>query len=125
MFKRPGNLKGLTGFMKQTELYPFKCRSKSPTSSTFPFNRLSNLNVKLFRIFWGCGVCANNSKSTSYQHKFFYIIDEGPTKRRLVPIIANSCTLVFLCLWRVHVDLTKNNSCHRKLSYNLERNILK
>ena len=46
-FNRPGNLKGLTGFKKQTELYPYKCRSKSPTLSTFSFNRLSNSNVKV------------------------------------------------------------------------------
>ena len=31
-FNRRGNFKGVTGFTKQTELYPYKCRSKSPTS---------------------------------------------------------------------------------------------
>ena len=46
MFKRPGNLKGVAGFKKQNDLYPFKCVSKSPTSSTLTFNRLSNSNVK-------------------------------------------------------------------------------
>ena len=46
MFKRPGNLKGVNGFKKQTELYPYKCQSKSPTSSTFSFNRLSKSNVE-------------------------------------------------------------------------------
>ena len=45
-FNRAGNVKGLAGFRKQTKLDPFKCRSKSPTSSTFCFNRLSNSNVK-------------------------------------------------------------------------------
>ena len=45
-FNRPGNLKGVAGFKKQTELYPYKTRSKSPTSSTFSFNRLSKSNVK-------------------------------------------------------------------------------
>ena len=38
-FNRPGNLKGVTGFKKQTELYPYKCRSKSPTSSTLTFKK--------------------------------------------------------------------------------------
>ena len=46
MSKRPCNLTGVAGFKKQTELYPYKCRSKTPTSSTFTFNRLSNSNVK-------------------------------------------------------------------------------
>ena len=31
-FKRPGNLKGVAGFKKQTGLYPWKCRCKTPTS---------------------------------------------------------------------------------------------
>ena len=53
MFKRPGNIKGVPGFIKQTELYPFKCESESPTSSTFTFNRLSNLNVNVFTTFLG------------------------------------------------------------------------
>ena len=51
--------------------------------------------------------------------------DQGLAKRQLVPIIADSCALCFLCVWRVHVELTKNNSCHNQLSYNLERNIVK
>ena len=45
-FNRPGNLKGVAGFKKQTGLYPCKCRCKSPISSTFSFNRLSNSNIK-------------------------------------------------------------------------------
>ena len=50
-FHRPGNLKGVAGFKIITELYPYICRSKSPTSSTFSFNRLSKSNVKVHRIF--------------------------------------------------------------------------
>ena len=46
-FNRAGNLKGVAGFKKQIELYPYKNWSKSPTSSTFSFNRLFNLNVKI------------------------------------------------------------------------------
>ena len=45
MFKRPRDLIGVIGFMKHIELYPFKCENKSPTSSTFTFNGLSNFNV--------------------------------------------------------------------------------
>ena len=30
-FHRSGNLKGVAGFKILTELYPYKCRSKSPT----------------------------------------------------------------------------------------------
>ena len=51
---RPGNVKGVAGFMKEAELYRDKFRSESPASCTFNFNRLSNTNVKvlynLFRI---------------------------------------------------------------------------
>ena len=49
-FNRAGNLKGVDGFKKQTELYPYKNRSTSPTLSTFRFNRLSNSNAKVFTI---------------------------------------------------------------------------
>ena len=52
-FNRPGNIKGVAGFKKQTELYPYKCRSKSPALSTFTFNRLSNSNVKVLTICLG------------------------------------------------------------------------
>ena len=41
-FTLAGNLKGVAGFKKETELYPYKNRRKSPTSSTFSFNRLSH-----------------------------------------------------------------------------------
>ena len=55
-----------------------------------------------------------------------YFSDQGPAKRRLFPLIADSRTLFFfLCVWRVHVELRKNNSCHSQLSYKLERNIVK
>ena len=53
MFKRPGYLKGVACFMKQTELHPYKCRSKSPTSLTFTFNRLPNSNGKVLTICLG------------------------------------------------------------------------
>ena len=53
LFKRPGNLKGVAGFKKQTELYSYKCRSKSSTSSTFTSNGLSNSNVKVLTICLG------------------------------------------------------------------------
>ena len=43
-FHRPGNLKGVASLKKDMKLYPYNCRSKSPTSSTFSFNRLSNSN---------------------------------------------------------------------------------
>ena len=35
---KAGNLKAVAGFKKETELYPYKCRSKSSTSSTFSVN---------------------------------------------------------------------------------------
>ena len=52
-FNRPGNIKGVACFKKQTELYPYKCRSKSRTSSTFTFNRVSNISVKELTICLG------------------------------------------------------------------------
>ena len=53
MVKRPGNIEGVTGFKKRALLYPYKCRSKSASSSTFTFNRLSTSNVEVFRICLG------------------------------------------------------------------------
>ena len=50
MFKRPGNIKGVTGFKKQAELYPYKCCKRSPTFLSFTFNRLSNSTVKVLTI---------------------------------------------------------------------------
>ena len=50
-FNPAGNLKGVAGFKKQTELYPHKHRSKSPTSITISFNGLSNSNAKVLRIY--------------------------------------------------------------------------
>ena len=34
-------------------------------------------------------------------------------------------TVFFLSVWRLQVELAKNNLCHSQLSYNLERNIVK
>ena len=52
-FNRVGNHKGVAAFKKQIELYAYKNRSKSPTSSTFSFNSLSNSNVKVLTICLG------------------------------------------------------------------------
>ena len=65
MFKRPGFSEGEARFQQETELYPCKCRGKSPTSSTFTFNRLSKSNAKVLPICLDYGVCVNNMKSTS------------------------------------------------------------
>ena len=48
-----GNFRGAAGLKKQTDLYLYKCRSKSQTSSTFSFNRLSNSNAKVLTIYEG------------------------------------------------------------------------
>ena len=50
-FHRPGNLKRAAGFKILTEEYPYKCRSESPTSLTFSFNRLSKSNVQVHTVF--------------------------------------------------------------------------
>ena len=63
-FHRLGNLTGVAGLKKQTELYLYKYRNKSPLSSTFSFNRLSISNVKVFTICLGF-VCGNNKEGTS------------------------------------------------------------
>ena len=52
-FNHAGNLKRVAGFKKQTELHPYKYRSKSRTLSTMTFNRLSNSNVKVLTICLG------------------------------------------------------------------------
>ena len=53
MFYRPGNIKVVACFKKQTDLYQYKCLSKSPTLSNFTFNRLYNSNVKVLKICLG------------------------------------------------------------------------
>ena len=129
MFKRPGNLKGSTGFMKQTELYPFKCRSKSPTWSIFTFNLPSNLNVQVFTIFFSTVVFVLTTRRAP-ANRISWLFRW--TRSRKKAISTYHCwqlhTVVFfsfLCVWRVIVELTKNNSCHSQLSYNLKRNFVK
>ena len=52
-FNRAGNLKEVAGFKRENELYRYKNQSKSPTSSTFSFNRLHNSNVEVLTIKLG------------------------------------------------------------------------
>ena len=49
-FNRAFNFEGVGSFEKQTELPQYECRIKTPTSSTFSFNRLSNSNDKVLTI---------------------------------------------------------------------------
>ena len=96
MFKRPGNLNGVTGFMKQTELYPFKCRSKGPFLSTYSFNRVCNLNVKLFTIVFRSVVFVLTLRRAPVNRISCFVFgDQCLTKTLLVPIIADSCTRFF------------------------------
>ena len=46
-FNRLCNLERVAGFKRQTELPKYESRIKTPTSSTFSFNRHSNLNDKV------------------------------------------------------------------------------
>ena len=50
---RPYNFEGVAGFVKQPELPQYECWIKTPTSSTFSFNRLSNSNDKVLTICLG------------------------------------------------------------------------
>ena len=53
-FNGASNLKGIAaGFRKQTELFPYKNLSISPTSSTLSYNGESNSNVKVLTIKLG------------------------------------------------------------------------
>ena len=52
-FNRAAQLKGVAGFKKQSDLYPYKHWSKSQTYSTFSFNCLSNLDLKVLTICLG------------------------------------------------------------------------
>ena len=63
-FHRPGNLKVVAGFKILTELYPYKCRSKSPTSSTFSFIVFVSQRSKYIRFFNEYDACDKNKEST-------------------------------------------------------------
>ena len=64
-FNCTGNFKRVAGFKKETELYPYKHRSKSPISSTFSFNRYPTQLLNYLRFNYDCGVCGSNKESTS------------------------------------------------------------
>ena len=93
-FNRPGNLKEVTGFEQQTELYPYKCRSKSPTSSTLPFHRLSNSNVKVRTICLGLWYLCYQQVEHQLTALVRYFDDEVLGQMRLLPTIADSGTLI-------------------------------
>ena len=120
-FHRPGNLKEVAGFKLLTELDPYKCRSKCPTTSTFSFNRLSKSNVK--------------STYDSLRNMMFV----ATTRRAPVNSIgwlarwwSSRKEAIFtyhwwewhtasLCVWRLYVELTKNTSSQSQLSYEVEK----
>ena len=54
-----------------------------------------------------------------------YFYDQVIPKRRILPIINETGTLLFLCVWRLHVELPKNTSSHSQLSSKLQQNIAK
>ena len=49
-FNRPCNFEDVVAFEKETELPQYECWMETQTSSTFSFNRLSNLNDKVLTI---------------------------------------------------------------------------
>ena len=61
-FNRPCNFKGVAGFNKLTELPQYECRIKTPTSSTFSFNRLPTQMIKYVGFLWDFDVCGNNKE---------------------------------------------------------------
>ena len=122
MLRRPDNLKGVAGFKKQTELYPYKCRSKSPTTTTFTFYRLSNSNTyDLFKIL----VFVLTTRRPPVNSISWLFRWPRSCKKVIRSYYCWQLHIVFLSALRLHRELTKNNSSHSQLSYNLERNIVK
>ena len=95
-FNRAGNLKGVAGFKKQAELYPYKNWSKSPTSSTFSFTRLANSNVKVLTICLGYWCLWQQQGENQLTAQIAYFDDQVPAERRLLPTIADSDTLFLM-----------------------------
>ena len=118
-FHRPGNLKGVAGFKILTELYPYKCRSKSPISSTFSFSRLSNLNVKYMRFLKEYGVLVTTRRAPVYSIGWLSRWSSF-CKKAIIPYHWEEWHTGFLCMWRLYVELTKNTSPDSQLFYKLE-----
>ena len=94
-FNRACNLKGAAGFTKQTELCPYKNRSKSPTSTTISSNRRSNSIVKVLTIFLGLWCSCQQQEEHQLTAIVGYFEDQVLAKTRLLPIIAYRGTLFF------------------------------
>ena len=95
-FNRPCNLKGVAGFKKQTELYPYKCWSKSPTSSSFGFNRFFNCNVKVLTIYLGLWCLWQEQEEHQLTAYVGHFDDQVLAKRGLLTIFAERETLFFI-----------------------------
>ena len=119
-FNRPCNLKGVAGLRKQAELYPRKCWSKSPTSSSFGFNRFSSSNVKVFTICLGLWCLREQQEEHLLTAYVGHFDDQVLAKRDLLPIFAERETLFFIGV-EIHVELTKDISSRSQLSYKLKK----
>ena len=64
-FNRAGNLKGVAGFKKQTELSPYKSWSKSETYQPSVLILYLTQMLKYLRFNEDCGVYGNNKESIS------------------------------------------------------------
>ena len=64
-FNLPGNIKGVAGFKRRTELYPkyigARVKPHQPSFLILFLNRM----LKYLRFVQDCSVCANNKESTS------------------------------------------------------------
>ena len=92
-FNRPCNLKSVAGFKNQTELYPY---SKSPTSSSFGFNRFSNSNVKVLTICLGLWCLRPQREEHQLTAYVGHFDDQVLAKRGLLPIFAERETLFII-----------------------------
>ena len=100
-FNRASNLKGVTVFKKQTELYPYKNRSKSPTYQPTVSIVFSTQKLKYLRFLKDCGVCGNNKESTSEQHMLVILmiklLQKGDYYPSLLTVVHSFC---------MHVEIT-------------------
>ena len=118
---RPVNLKGVAGFKIVIELYRYKCRSRSHTTSTFSFNRLYKSNVQVHTIFLRNMVFVVTTRRAQVNSIGSLLRWLSFPNKEIITYHWREWQTAFLCVWKLNVKLTKNTSSDSQLFYKLEK----
>ena len=95
---RAGNLKGVAGFKKQTDVTCTKIEAKVQPHQPFVSIVFSTQRLKYLRFLKDCGVCGNNKENTSEQHKLVILmikfLQEGDYYLSLLTVVHSFCIRV-------------------------------